>query len=53
MDGRGETGRTPALVDDPDFLRELVQRTLHAMLEEQMSAHLGAAKHERSERRTG
>jgi putative transposase len=42
-----------ALVDDPDFLREIVERTLQAILEEEMSAHLGAERYERSEGRRG
>jgi transposase-like protein len=42
-----------ALIDDPDFLRGLVERAVQAILEAQMTAHLGAAKHERGEGRTG
>jgi transposase-like protein len=42
-----------ALLDDPAFLRELVERTLQAILEAEMEAHLGAERYERSERRTG
>jgi transposase-like protein len=41
------------LLDDPDFLRGIVERTLQAMLEEQMTAHLGAGRYERGEGRTG
>ena len=44
---------TGALLDDPDFLREVVERAVQAILEAEMTAHLGAAKHERSEGRTG
>lgn len=41
------------LLDDPDFLRGIVERTLQVMLEEQMTAHLGAARYERGEERRG
>ena len=41
------------LLDDPGFLREIVERALQAILEEEMTAHLGAARYERGERRTG
>lgn len=42
-----------SLTDDPDFLRELVERAVQAILEAEMTAHLGAVKHERTEGRTG
>jgi transposase-like protein len=42
-----------ALVDDPDFLREIVERTLQTILEEELTAHLGAARYERSGERRG
>lgn len=41
------------LLDDPDFLRGIVERAVQAILEEQMTAHLGAARYERGEGRTG
>ncbi len=41
------------LLDDPDFLRELVQSALQAILEAEMTAHLGAAPYERTAGRTG
>jgi putative transposase len=41
------------LLDDPDFLRGIVERALQTVLEEEMTAHLGAARYERSEGRTG
>lgn len=41
------------LVDQPDFLRTLVERTLQAILEEEMSAHLGADRYERTGERRG
>jgi hypothetical protein len=46
-------GTAPTLIDDPDFLRALVERAVQAILEAEMTAHLGAAKHERTEGRTG
>jgi len=41
------------LLDDPGFLRGIVERTLQAVLEEEMTAHLGVARYERGEGRTG
>jgi transposase-like protein len=41
------------LLDDPDFLREIVERTLQLIVEEEMSAHLGAERYERTEGRRG
>lgn len=53
--GKGTEQQTTAqaLIDDPDFLRGLVERTVQAILEAELTAHLGAAKHERTEGRTG
>src|ERR671933_3056287 len=42
-----------ALTDDPDFLRQIVERTLQEILEAEMTAHLGAERYERSAGRTG
>jgi transposase-like protein len=42
-----------ALVDDPGFLRGLVQGALQAILEAEMTAHLGAEPYERGPGRTG
>jgi putative transposase len=42
-----------ALTDDPDFLREIVERTVQAILETEMTAHLGAERYERSTGRKG
>ena len=48
------SGRTQAAVlDDPQFLRGLVQAALQAFLEAEMTAHLGAGRYERTEQRTG
>jgi putative transposase len=44
---------TDALLDNPDFLREVVRTTLQTLLEEELTAHLGAARYERTEARTG
>src|SRR4051812_11523365 len=41
------------VLDDPEFLRQLVQRMLQHFLEAEMSVHLGAAHYERSEGRQG
>jgi transposase-like protein len=46
-------GAQAALLDDPAFLRGLVQDALQAILEAEMAAHLGAARYERSEGRIG
>jgi transposase-like protein len=67
VDGRYQEGTTMArrngsdgigagqamLLDDPEFLRGLVERTVQAILDAEMTAHLGAARSERSEGRTG
>jgi len=41
------------LLDDPAFLRQIVERVLQELLEAEMTEHIGAAPYERSERRTG
>ena len=41
------------LLDDPDFLREIVERVLQELLEAQMTHHIGAAPHERTNARKG
>jgi transposase-like protein len=41
------------LTDDPDFLRAIVERTVQAILETEMTAHLGAERYERSAGRKG
>jgi putative transposase len=54
QDGTGLAPATQAvLLDDPTFLRELVQGALQAILEAEMTAHLGAGRYERSAGRTG
>lgn len=42
-----------ALLDEPDFLRELVQQALQTLLEAEMEAHLGASHYERTPERRG
>jgi transposase-like protein len=41
------------LLDEPDFLRELVQQALQTLLEAEMEAHLGAGRYERTDTRRG
>jgi transposase-like protein len=41
------------LLDDPSFLKEIVEKVLQELLEAEMSEHVGAAPYERSEKRTG
>ncbi|HEX2739980.1 MAG TPA: IS256 family transposase [Rubrobacter sp.] len=41
------------LLDDPDFLREIVERVLQELMEAEMTQHVGAAPHERTEARKG
>ena len=41
------------LIDDPDFLKEIVRMALQRFLETEMSEHVGAAPHERTDARRG
>jgi putative transposase len=41
------------LLDDPGFLREIVERVVQQLLEAEMTEHIGAAPYERGEGRTG
>jgi putative transposase len=41
------------LLDDPGFLRQIVKRVLQEMLEAEMTEHVGAAPHERTNARKG
>ena len=53
-DGRGlAAAAQAALLDDPEFLRGLVQSAVQAILEAEMEAHLGAGRYERTAGRTG
>jgi transposase-like protein len=51
--GRDRGAHAQSLIDDPGFLREMIERTLQALLETEMSAHLGAERYERGEERRG
>jgi putative transposase len=41
------------MLEEPDFLREIVQRVLQEVLEAEMTEHVGAALHERTDARKG
>jgi putative transposase len=41
------------LLDDPEFLRNIVQRALQQLLEAEITEHVGAAPYERTESRKG
>ena len=41
------------LLDDPGFLKEIVERVLQRLLEAEMIEHLGAAPYERNATRSG
>ncbi len=41
------------MLDDPEFLRQIVERTLQQVLEAEMTAHIGAERYERGEERRG
>src|SRR5215210_5206738 len=41
------------LLDDPNFLHKIVERVLQELLEVQMTEHIGAALHERTNARKG
>jgi transposase-like protein len=41
------------LLDDPEFLQKIVERTLQQILEAEMIAHVGAAPYERTDERRG
>ena len=41
------------LLDDADFLREIVERVLQEVLEAEMTEHVGAVPHERTDTRKG
>ena len=48
-----EESKQEKYIDDPDFLRSLVQTFLQEYLEAEISEHLGAGKHERVSSRVG
>jgi putative transposase len=41
------------LLDDPGFLREIVERVVQELLEAEMTEHIGAEPCERTENRAG
>lgn len=41
------------LLDEPDFLKEIIERVLQQLLEAEITEHIGVAPYERSESRTG
>src|SRR5687768_16724798 len=41
------------LLDDPSFLKEIVERLIQELLEAEMTEHIGAAPYERTQKRTG
>lgn len=49
----GEEPVQGVLLNDPGFLKEIVERVLRQVLEAQMTQHLGAAPYQRSESRKG
>jgi len=42
-----------ALLDDPSFLKEILEQVIQELLETEMTQHIGAAPYERAENRTG
>ena len=48
-----ELAQEEVLLDDPSFLREIVERVLQELLETEMTEHIGAAPYERTENRNG
>jgi putative transposase len=50
---RSEELAQAMLLDEPTFLKEIVERVLQELLEAEMTEHIGAAPYERTERRTG
>jgi putative transposase len=41
------------LIDDPEFLRRIVERALQQVLEAEITEHMGAAPYQRTESRKG
>jgi putative transposase len=48
-----EAAQATFLLDEPTFLKEIVERVLQELLEAEMTEHIGAAPYERTQRRTG
>ena len=53
IEGIDDASFDTVAMEDPDFLRHLVERALQRFLEAEMTAHLHAARYERSEERRG
>lgn len=49
----GEAVAEGVLLDDPEFLRGMVERTLQQILETEMTAHIGVERYQRGEERRG
>ena len=49
----GDGNLQGALLDDPEFLREIVEQVIQGFLEAEMEAHIGAAPYERNKERRG
>jgi putative transposase len=48
-----EAAQATFLLDEPSFLKEIVERVLQELLEAEMTEHIGAAPYERTENRKG
>jgi putative transposase len=48
-----EAAQAIFLLDEPIFVKEIVERVLQELLEAEMTEHIGAAPYERTEKRTG
>jgi transposase-like protein len=48
-----EAAQAIFLLDEPTFLKEIVERVLQELLETEMTEHIGAAPYERTHKRTG
>jgi putative transposase len=48
-----EAAQATFLLDEPTFLKEIVERVLQELLEAEMTEHIGAAPYERTENRKG
>ena len=48
-----EAAQATFLLDEPTFLKEIVERVLQELLEAEMTEHIGAAPYERTQKRTG
>ena len=48
-----EAAQAIFLLDEPTFLKEIVERVLQELLKAEMTEHIGAAPYERTQKRTG